>query len=142
MGRGPSDPGGRSQVGGRDTESRATVHLVEPDAAARESLFSILHRWDCDVREYRSAEALLSELNGERRGCLVVDLRLPGMGGVALLRRLRSEDRLLPTIVLIERGNVREAVEAMRAGAAACLEKPYVQQILLRQIRRFLELPA
>jgi len=91
---------------------------------------------DCIVRTYTSAENFLSEFRESRAGCLVTQHRLPGLSGLELMSRLEQSD--LPAIFLTGRGDVRAAVDAMRAGAAACIETPYVPRVLLNEIRRFL----
>jgi len=96
----------------------------------------LLGRLDCAVRTYGSAEDFLSDFKEGGTGCLVTGHRLPGLSGLDLVRRL--EECELPAVFLTRRGNVREAVEAMRAGAAACLETPYLSRALLDQVRRLL----
>jgi len=127
-------PGG-DIIGVREN-GKPTVYVVNPDPQTREDLHLLLDRLDCVVRVYPSAEEFLSELEESRTGCLVTQHRLPGLSGLELLSRLERSD--LPAIFLTGRGNVRAAVEAMRAGAASCVETPYVPRVLLNEIRRFL----
>lgn len=116
------------------------VYVVNPDQDGRESLRTLLRRLDCTVREFVSAEAFLAVFESGKRGCVVLELDLPGLSGLELLTTLKEHDARTPVIVLAGEGSVSAAVDAMRAGAATIVEKPYVQSVLLREVRRFLEL--
>ena len=91
------------------------------------------------VEAYDSSEAFLDVYRPGRRGCLVVDARLPGMGGLELLQRLNSERQRLPAIMITGHGDVTMAVRAMRAGAADFIEKPVGHAELLASIDRAME---
>jgi FixJ family two-component response regulator len=137
--RGPSRkvrrPGGDEIIGDR-LNGRPIVYVVDPDPAMREELRALFGRGGCAVRTYSSAEGFLSDFSEDGAGCLVTQHWLPGLSGLDLVRRLNETD--LPTVFLTGRGDVRAAVDAMRAGAAACLETPYVPRVLLNQVRRLL----
>jgi FixJ family two-component response regulator len=90
-----------------------------------------------DVVPFDSAEAyLMSE--GGALSCLIVDLLLPGMSGLELLRRLRSLGNDVPVILLADESDVPTAVAAMREGATDFIEKPYVNVAVLKQVQKLL----
>ncbi len=91
------------------------------------------------VELYPSSEAFLEAYRPGREGCLLVDARMPGMGGLALLQRLQSEGTRLPAIMITGQGDVPMAVAAMKAGAADFIEKPVSRDELFASIERALE---
>lgn len=103
--------------------AEATVFLVDDDAAVRESMAAIARSKGLKVLEFESAEAFLSYRNAER-GCLLVDLRLPGMSGLELQQKLQEAGRAVPTVFISAYGDVPTAVRAMQQGAVTFLEKP------------------
>ena len=88
---------------------------------------------------YASGEAFLAVDRPDRKGCLVTDALMPGMGGIALLERLKAENRGLPAIMITGHGDIAMAIQAMKAGAADFLEKPIRPDELLASIGRALE---
>ncbi|MDE2375944.1 MAG: response regulator transcription factor [Bradyrhizobium sp.] len=107
------------------------VHVVEDDRPMRESLVELLEEAGYTVRAYPKAEDLLARGPGLEPGCIVSDVRMPGMDGLTLLRHLRSAGSALPLILITGHGDVRMAVAAMKAGAADFLEKPFDADTLL-----------
>ena len=93
------------------------------------------------VEAFASGEAFLEAYRPGRKGCLLVDARLPGgLGGIALLQRLKAENHVLPSIMITGHGDVSTAVEAMKAGAIDFIEKPASRDALLAGIDRAIEL--
>lgn len=115
-----------------------TIHVIDDDEAARESLLFLLRSAKMNVRGYESAEHFLRAAAGDRAGCIITDVRMPGMSGIELLRKLRERDPTPPVIVITGHGDVPLAVEAMRIGAADFLEKPYDDEALLASVRNAL----
>jgi FixJ family two-component response regulator len=117
------------------------VGVIDPDPVARTGLRTLLHGLGIDVSTFESAESYL--LNGSRGhfGCLIVDLLLPGMSGLELLRRLRSAGNDVPVILLADESDVPTAVAAMREGATDFIEKPYVDVAILKQVQKLLRAP-
>lgn len=113
----------------------ALVHVVDDDDAVRDSLTLLLEAAGFSVRTYGSATALLEATIGTI-GCVVTDVRMPEMDGLELQRRLAETGARLPVIVMTGHGDVPIAVEAMRAGAADFLEKPFDDGQLLASVRR------
>ncbi len=112
----------------------AVVHLIDDDDAVRQSLAFALTAAGLAVRAYASASVFLDALPGLQPGCVVSDIRMPGVDGLALQRRL-SELRInLPVIIMTGHGDVRLAVEAMKAGAVDFIEKPFDDEVLLAAI--------
>jgi two-component system response regulator FixJ len=110
------------------------VHIVDDDAAVRRSLALLLAAHGMAVRDYESAAALLAALP-LAPGCAILDLRMPGMDGIALLEALRQRGCLLPAMIVSGHADVRAAVGAMKAGAVDVIEKPYSEPAILRAVR-------
>jgi two-component system response regulator FixJ len=115
-----------------------TVHVIDDDDAARDSLAFLLRTADVDVRTYASATEFLTAAPGLEGGCVVTDVRMPQMDGLELLRRLRSLDLGLPVIVMTGHGDIPLAVEAMKAGAVDFFEKPFSDDAMLAAVNRAL----
>ncbi len=126
-------------MSGSATPARPTVHVVDPDAASRDSLRALLDLCPWEVRTYGAAEELLA-LRPTGPGCVIVEAELPGMSGLELLERLRAGAGAIPVIVMAAHGDVPMAVRALRAGAASYIpKKPFVEHVLLLRLRELLE---
>ena len=115
------------------------VHIVDDEAPVRKSLAFMLTSSGYAVRVFESAADFLAVAAEITNGCLITDLRMPGMNGVELLRALRAADAMLPAIVVTGHGDVPMAVEAMKAGALDFIEKPFEEEVLLRALERAAE---
>lgn len=115
--------------------SDVLVHVVDDDDAVRESLAFLLESAGILNRTYESAELFLSSAQSVQSGCIVTDVRMPGMSGIDLIRHLRKTGSSLPLIVMTGHGDIPLAVEAMRLGAADFLEKPFDDEVLVASIR-------
>jgi two-component system, LuxR family, response regulator FixJ len=113
----------------------AVVHVIDDDEAIRQSLEFLLHAAKIAVKTYPTATAFLEALPDVGPGCIVTDVRMPGMNGIELLRRLQELKVSVPVIVVTGHGDVPLAVEAMRIGAADFLEKPFDDEVLLASVR-------
>ena len=113
--------------------------MVDDDGAVREALRDLLRGDGRTVEIFASSEAFLDAYRPGVEGCLLVDARMPGMGGLELLQRLKSEGSRLPAIMITGQGDVPMAVEAMRAGAADFIEKPIRRDELFASIEHALE---
>jgi FixJ family two-component response regulator len=118
------------------------VGVIDPDPVARNGLRTLLHGLGIDVSTFDSAESYLLAGNGRHLGCLIVDVLLPGMSGLELLRRLRSAGNDVPVILLADESDVPTAVAAMREGATDFIEKPYGDVAILKQLQKLLHLSA
>ena len=119
--------------------SEKIVHIIDDDEALRESLAFLLHTAQIEVASYASASAFLETLPHARLNCVITDVRMPGMSGIDLLRRLRELKIEVPVIVITGHGDVPLAVEAMKVGAADFLEKPFDDEVLLASVRSALK---
>src|SRR6476469_3927594 len=114
---------------------KGTVHIIDDDDALRESLAFLLRTARIDVASYSSATAFLEEIPGATLSCVITDVRMPGMSGIDLLKRLRVMKIDVPVIVITGHGDVPLAVEAMKIGAVDFLEKPFDDEVLLASVR-------
>jgi two-component system response regulator FixJ len=113
----------------------AVVHLIDDDEGVRQAVAFLLATSGFAVRVYESADAFLEAVPNLRSGCIVTDVRMPGMDGLALQRELRARGIALPVIVITGHADVPLAVEAMKAGAVDFIEKPFSDESLLSAIR-------
>jgi two-component system response regulator FixJ len=113
----------------------AVVHLIDDDDGVRQAVAFLLTTSGFAVRVYESALAFLDALHSVQPGCIVTDVRMPGMDGLALQRELKNRSIHLPVIVITGHGDVPLAVEAMKNGAVDFLEKPFNDESLLSAIR-------
>jgi two-component system response regulator FixJ len=111
------------------------VHIVDDDEGVRQSLAFLLSTAGIPVRLYESAIAFLAALPGLQGGCLITDVRMPGMTGLELIRELSARSVPLPAVVITGHGDIRLAVEAMKAGAVDFIEKPFEEEAILRAVR-------
>ena len=100
------------------------IYFVDDDDRLRETVRTVLEDAGRTVEDFPSAEAFLADYRPGREACLLIDAKLPGMSGIELLQRLRSEGHRLPAIVMTGHGDVPMAVQAMKAGANEFIEKP------------------
>jgi two-component system response regulator FixJ len=112
------------------------VYVIDDDAAMRDSLDFLLGSAGFNVRLFETAQVFLNELPDLAIGCVVTDIRMPGMDGMELLRQLKSisNARRLPVIVMTGHGDIPLAVEAMKLGALDFLEKPFEDERLIGMI--------
>jgi RNA polymerase sigma factor (sigma-70 family) len=123
-------------------DATPTVFVVEDDEAVRSSLRTLLRLKGFPADAFASAEEFLAAWRREWTGCLVVDLRMPGMSGLELLTRLRELGCDLPAIVITAHGDVANTRSSFRAGAVDFFEKPVDNEALLRAIREALDRSA
>jgi two-component system response regulator FixJ len=117
----------------------AIVHVIDDDEAVRHSLAFLLRTSGIAARTYESASAFLVALPTIETGCVITDVRMPGISGIELLRHLGEMKIKLPVIVITGHGDVPLAVEAMKNGAIDFLEKPYEDELLLGSVRSALD---
>ena len=115
--------------------SDPTVHVIDDDEAIRDSLAFLLGTAAIAVRTYESANTFLENLPRDVRGCIITDVRMPGLSGIELIRRLKSMSIGLPVIVITGHADIPLAVEAMKAGAVEFIEKPFDDEAILATVR-------
>jgi two-component system response regulator FixJ len=115
--------------------NEAIVHVVDDDDAVRRSLSFLLASDGLPVRVHDSADAFLRQIDGMQEGCVVTDVRMPGVDGIEFLRRLRDSGLTTPVIVMTGHADVAMAVEAMKRGAVDFIEKPFSDDVFLSAVR-------
>jgi two-component system response regulator FixJ len=113
----------------------SVVHVVDDDAAIRDSLSFLLSAAELTPVVYESAAALLARGGELEHGCIVTDVRMPGMSGLELVLELKERRLPHPVIVLTGHGDVALAVEAMKAGVVDFIEKPFDENVLLKAVK-------
>ena len=124
------------------SDKNQTVYVVEDDEAVRDSLQLMLRSAGLNVVAYSNGNDFLDDWNEAMAGCIVLDIRMPGMDGMALQRHLNERHSLLPIIFVTGHGDVPLAVEAMKSGAVEFVQKPYREEELLDKIQNALEKDA
>jgi len=115
------------------------VFIIDDDEAVRDSMSMLLETVDLPHRCFAGGAEFLEYFDGTQRGCLVLDIRMPGMSGLELQQRLNDANALLPIIFITGHGDIPMAVEAMRQGALDFMRKPFREQDLLDRIQEALE---
>jgi two-component system, LuxR family, response regulator FixJ len=115
-------------------QSSGMVHVIDDDEALRESLLFLLNAAKFRVRAYESAEAFLDAMEHAEPGCIITDVRMSGITGLELIRRLKTSHAAFPVIVISGHADVPLAVEAMKLGAIEFLEKPFEEGALISAV--------
>ncbi|WP_166298300.1 response regulator FixJ [Bradyrhizobium sp. 2S1] len=118
--------------------TRRTILVIDDDPAMRDSLAFLLDVNGFAVTTYETATEFLDHFANSTVDCIVSDIRMPGMSGLELVRKLKADAAACPVILMTGHGDVALAVEAMKAGAVDFIEKPFVDEALLRAIREAL----
>ncbi|KPK82437.1 MAG: hypothetical protein AMS25_02305 [Gemmatimonas sp. SM23_52] len=120
-------------------EPEPTVFVVDDDADVLEAVAFLLQGVGLEVETYASAKDFLEAYDPLKPGCLVLDVRMPGMSGLELQERLESLESTLPIIFLSAHGDVPIAVHAIKAGAVDFLEKPFRDQEFIDKVQHAIE---
>ena len=121
---------------------KATVFVVDDDEAICKSLAMLIEGVGLKVQTYYNAEDFLDAYDPTLPGCLVVDVRMPGMNGLELQAELKERRTYVPTIVMTGHADVPMAVQAVKSGAMNFIEKPFGDKALLNDIRKAIALDA
>jgi two-component system response regulator FixJ len=113
---------------------RGKVFVIDDDEAMRDSLEFLLGSANFDVTLFELAQHFLDALPGVEFGCVVSDVRMPGIDGIELLKRLKANRSTIPVLIMTGHGDVPLAVEAMKLGAVDFLEKPFEDDRLIGMI--------
>ena len=116
------------------TDIQQTVYVVEDDEAVRDSLELLLKSDGKPVQTFESATDFLKDYSDKMAGCIVLDIRMPGMDGMELQKKLNDKHSILPIIFVTGHGDVPMAVDAMKEGAVDFIQKPYREEALLEKI--------
>lgn len=114
----------------------SVVHLIDDDEDVRRAVAFLLGTAGMAVKVYESAESFLKQDPRSLEGCIVSDVRMPGIDGLELLRRLGAQGVRLPVVIMTGHADVPMAVAAMKAGASDFIEKPFSDEILLAALRQ------
>jgi len=123
-------------------EPPTTVFIVDDDEAVRDSLRLLLKSIGLPVRTFASAQEFLPSYEVSQPGCLVLDIRMPGMSGLELQQQLNLRGATIPVVFITGHGDIPMAVEAMQHGAFDFLQKPFRDQDLIDRVQRALERDA
>lgn len=119
-----------------------TVFIVDDDADVREALSELVESVGLKAEAFACAQAYLDRYDPERPGCLVLDIRMPGMSGIALQQELKQRGSSLPIVIITAYGDVPTAVQAIKDGALEFLQKPFRDEEFLDRVRGALERDA
>ncbi|MDS4021105.1 MAG: response regulator transcription factor [Candidatus Competibacter sp.] len=119
-----------------------TVFLIDDDQAVRDAVGLLLRAGGLAVETFANATGFLQSGAVERPGCLVLDVRMPGMSGLDLQQQLRTQGHRIPIIFMTGHGDVPMAIRAMKAGAFDFIEKPFQGGMLLERVREALQFDA
>jgi len=111
------------------------VHIIDDDDALRDSLSFLLSSVGIKTKSYETATGYSNDPERGACGCILTDVRMPGMSGIDLLRKLKSDGIAVPVIVMTGHGDVPLAVEAMKLGALDFVEKPFNDDALIASVR-------
>ncbi len=120
-------------------EKPPTVFVIDDDEAVRTSLRLLLKSVGLPVETFASAQEFLDQYDEDRAGCLVLDIRMPGISGLELQQHLNDRNSIMPIVFITGHGDVPMAVEAMQAGAVDFIQKPFRDQDLIDRINRALD---
>ena len=119
--------------------NKPTVFVVDDDQAVRESLSILLASRNIQCKCYATAAQFLDSFDESNSGCLVVDIRMPGIDGIELHHQMTSRGIHIPTIVMTGNANIETCAEVMKRGVLDFIQKPFHPEKLLRTITRALE---
>ena len=120
----------------------STIYVVDDDPAVSRAMVSVGHLLDLPVLSFPSAEDFLRTYRSSHSGCLVLDIKMPGMTGLELQRKLTTLESTLPIVMISGHADVRIAVDAMSHGAITLLEKPFRLDEITEYIRKALSLDS
>lgn len=121
------------------TDKNSVVYVVDDDASVRQAVTNLLRSVGLAVQTFASAQEFMSAKRADVPGCLVLDVRLPGVSGLDLQRQLAEGDIKIPIIMITGHGDIQMSVRAMKAGAVEFLTKPFRDQDLLDAVQQAVE---
>ncbi len=129
-------------AGATALQRQFTVQVVDDDESVRSALSRLFRATGHSVRTFESAQAYLAEASPEEPGCVVLDIRMPGMDGLTLQERMSAQGFNAPIVFVSAHGDISASVRAMKNGAVDFLEKPFEEDDLLGAVDRAIELDA
>jgi two-component system response regulator FixJ len=122
--------------GSNMSSNNQTVFIIDDNAAIRDALRWLFESLKYNVEAYENADMFLKKHNANSQGCLIMDVRLPGLSGLELLEQLKQQKNSLPVIIITGYGDIQMAVRAMKAGAVDFILKPFNDQCLLETVQK------
>ncbi len=116
-----------------------TIFIIDDDPDMCKSLSFLLESVQLPIEIYHSGAAYLEVHDSNRHGCLLIDMRMPGMSGLQLIDQLNTRQNPLPVIIISAHGDIPLAVRAMKAGAVDFISKPFNEQLLVERIQELIE---
>jgi len=116
-----------------------TIFIIDDDPDMCKSLAWLLESVQLPIEIYHSGTAYLEVHDSNRRGCLLIDMRMPGMSGLQLLEQLNARQNPIPVIIISAHGDIPLAVRAMKSGAVDFISKPFNEQLLIERIQELIE---
>jgi FixJ family two-component response regulator len=113
----------------------SVVAIVDDDESVREALLALIQAYGIPTLAFASAEGFLSSVELKRIGCLISDIRMPGMSGLELQSKLNEERCKIPIIFITAHGDEKVRMQALRSGAVEFLVKPFDDEALLESVR-------
>jgi len=114
---------------------KSIVHIVDDDDAVRYALIQLFNSVNLENQAYASGDDFIETFTGDHTGCLVIDIRMPGMSGLEVQRALKDKGVEIPVIVITGHGDVETGVRAMKSGAFDFIQKPFSDQTLLGAVQ-------
>jgi FixJ family two-component response regulator len=120
------------------SEHKPVIFIVDDDEVIRNTIGQLAESVDLQAKKFASAQEFLDSCSPDQPGCLILDIRMPGMSGIQLQAKLIEKDIHIPIIFITGHGDVQMAVKAVRNGAVDFIEKPFRNQVLLDRIQEAL----
>ncbi len=117
-------------------KSNSTIFIIDDEINVCNALSWLFKSVQFNVETYENAQLFLDKYSHEKQGCIIMDVRLPGMSGLELLEQLKTQKSHIPVIIITGYGDIQMAVRAMKAGAVDFLLKPFNDQCLLETVQK------
>ena len=124
------------------SDDAPTVFVVDDDEPVRDAIGMLLETVDIPYESFATAQAFLDAYNASRTGCLVLDIRMPGMSGLELQEKLLEDNAPIPIVFITGHGDIPMAVDAMKRGAVDFIRKPFRDQELLDRVHEALNVDS
>ncbi|RUR09435.1 response regulator transcription factor [Legionella sp. km772] len=118
------------------TKNNPTIFIIDDEVNVCHALSWLFKSVQFNVETYENAQLFLEKYNPEKHGCIIMDVRLPGMSGLELLEQLKTQRSNIPVIIITGYGDIQMAVRAMKAGAVDFILKPFNDQCLLETVQK------
>lgn len=116
--------------------NNSTIFIIDDELQVCNALSWLFKSVQFNVETYENAQLFLDKYNQEKQGCIIMDVRLPGMSGLELLEQLKAQRSNIPVIIITGHGDIQMAVRAMKAGAVDFILKPFNDQCLLETVQK------